>query len=502
MVYVREGTINAKGTWKLTTTGAITLGTTPLTFENEVMAHLAENVAKFALVDADILAIETDIATLDTEKADKTEVNTLATAKADKIYVDTLAASIASGSPKAVYATVAALTTAIPAGNTNIYLVIADGKWYYWNGAAWIAGGTYQSTGIPDKSITPQKTSFFEPMNLFDTSDFVDNKFISSNTETTSAAYFHSGFIPVEYDKYYVISTNAASLGCSYDVSQSYIGNIDAVSVDPDGRKIIKITNASIKYLKVNGYKGGDVALIKTTPYTFMMVEGTEFPDHYIEHTDVPYLKDDSIPRPLSNILFGKRLATAGDSLTEATNPAGGYFRSYGELVAYRNKMTFFNYGVSGSTLSNVVGKNPFCVDRYLAMDADLDYLTIWFGWNDNAYSTLGTIADVVDTTFYGAWNKVLPALIAKYPKAKMGLIVPYGATADMRQAVRLVGKKYGIPYLDLYADSVPMIWGRDNADASIVTARRNLFTYDGTHLNQDGHDYMSTFFEDFLRSL
>jgi hypothetical protein len=44
MVYVREGTINAKGTWKLTTTGAITLGTTPLTFENEVMAHLAETV--------------------------------------------------------------------------------------------------------------------------------------------------------------------------------------------------------------------------------------------------------------------------------------------------------------------------------------------------------------------------------------------------------------------------------------------------------------------------
>jgi hypothetical protein len=43
MVYVREGTINAKGTWKLTTTGAITLGTTPLTFENEVMAHLADD---------------------------------------------------------------------------------------------------------------------------------------------------------------------------------------------------------------------------------------------------------------------------------------------------------------------------------------------------------------------------------------------------------------------------------------------------------------------------
>jgi hypothetical protein len=42
MAYVREGTVNAKGTWKLTTTGAITLGTTPLAFENEVAAHKAD----------------------------------------------------------------------------------------------------------------------------------------------------------------------------------------------------------------------------------------------------------------------------------------------------------------------------------------------------------------------------------------------------------------------------------------------------------------------------
>jgi hypothetical protein len=50
MVYVREGTINAKGTWKLTTTEAITLGTTPLTFENEVMAHLADMAKVFVNV--------------------------------------------------------------------------------------------------------------------------------------------------------------------------------------------------------------------------------------------------------------------------------------------------------------------------------------------------------------------------------------------------------------------------------------------------------------------
>jgi hypothetical protein len=44
MVYVREGTVNAKGTWKLTTTETVTLGTTSLVFENEVAAHKADLV--------------------------------------------------------------------------------------------------------------------------------------------------------------------------------------------------------------------------------------------------------------------------------------------------------------------------------------------------------------------------------------------------------------------------------------------------------------------------
>ncbi len=39
-VYVREGTVNAKGTWKLTTTATITLDTTPIMFEDRVALHV------------------------------------------------------------------------------------------------------------------------------------------------------------------------------------------------------------------------------------------------------------------------------------------------------------------------------------------------------------------------------------------------------------------------------------------------------------------------------
>jgi lysophospholipase L1-like esterase len=65
--------------------------------------------------------------------------------KATLSYVDTKTAAIASGAPKGVYATLSALQTAFPTGNSNIYVVTTDGKWYYWNGSAWTAGGNYLS---------------------------------------------------------------------------------------------------------------------------------------------------------------------------------------------------------------------------------------------------------------------------------------------------------------------------------------------------------------------
>lgn len=53
--------------------------------------------------------------------------------------------NLASGAPSGVYATVSALTTAFPTGDNKVYIVSADGQWYYWNGITWTPGGIYQS---------------------------------------------------------------------------------------------------------------------------------------------------------------------------------------------------------------------------------------------------------------------------------------------------------------------------------------------------------------------
>lgn len=55
--------------------------------------------------------------------------------------------SLASGSPL-----VASSTSGMT--NTNrVYVNTTDGKWYYYNGSAWVAGGTYQSSGIASNSV-------------------------------------------------------------------------------------------------------------------------------------------------------------------------------------------------------------------------------------------------------------------------------------------------------------------------------------------------------------
>jgi lysophospholipase L1-like esterase len=60
----------------------------------------------------------------------------------------------ASGTPKGSYDTLTLLQSAFPSGTTGIYVVKADGKWYYWSGTSWTAGGQYLANPVSDWSIT------------------------------------------------------------------------------------------------------------------------------------------------------------------------------------------------------------------------------------------------------------------------------------------------------------------------------------------------------------
>ena len=86
-----------------------------------------------------------------------TENARLGTIENDLSVVQTAIANIGDASPAGVYATLSALEAAYPSGDTNIYIVSADGHWYYWNGVSWTDGGTYQAAEISDNSIVYAK---------------------------------------------------------------------------------------------------------------------------------------------------------------------------------------------------------------------------------------------------------------------------------------------------------------------------------------------------------
>ena len=57
------------------------------------------------------------------------------------------------GSPSGVYPTLTALETALPTGDDNIYIVSANGHWYYYDeNLGWSDGGLYQAP-LPDLSF-------------------------------------------------------------------------------------------------------------------------------------------------------------------------------------------------------------------------------------------------------------------------------------------------------------------------------------------------------------
>ena len=74
---------------------------------------------------------------------------------------------VASGSPKGVYATLSDLQTAYPTGAEGIYVISANGHWYYWNGIAWTDGGVYLSQLADDElnaeSVNPVQNRVLTP---------------------------------------------------------------------------------------------------------------------------------------------------------------------------------------------------------------------------------------------------------------------------------------------------------------------------------------------------
>lgn len=261
-------------------------------------------------------------------------------------------------------------------------------------------------------------------------------------------------------------------------------------------------------------------------PYGYRKSVQSDLDDIYAEIEELQSYRNSH------NILYGKTLVTAGDSITFGTDidedglgqippiemylndsdgnfsrVTGLYRKVYGYQIAERNNMVFYNAGVSGSTMQGEGGTNGFSLanGRYTKLPSHIDYITLWFGWNDKAIGTLGTINDQTNATFYGAYNIVIPYIQTNYPYAKLGLIVPYGTDEAHRNAIRELGNKWGVAVWDNYKGGTPLYYGKeDNVGVieSAVLANRAKYQANGAHPNYEGQKELSHMIEAWLRSI
>ena len=353
--------------------------------------------------------------------------------------------------------------------------------------------------------IMPDRT------NVFDKSLATLDKIMQPSGSAVYSGVFYSGHISVSPGdvircKYKpTLATNSGQVYDSQDNRLTQINSISDYVVSGDSSYWTATMPANAAYIIVNG----------TTGYlsTWVVAINKVYPLSYVNYDTFTNYKLKSLIMNPNDILFGKKWAVCGDRVTYGAmadlDVDGTTRKTYQHYIGKRNGMNIVNNAVSGSTLTNVAGYNPFSdPSRYQNLGSDIDYITLWFGINDSAYATLGAITDIDNMTFYGAWNVVLDYLIATYPTAKIGIIVTYNGGLEFRDATRIIAKKWGIPVLDWMLDvNVPLLSGRETGyniglSDTVKTARRNTFLADGTHPNDVGYQYISTVIEKFLRSL
>lgn len=118
-------------------------------------------------VDADV---PSDALFTDTVYDDTIISNQVSSMSAEIGALDARVDGLASGSP------LVASSTSEMADTTRVYVNTTDGKWYYYDGSAWVVGGTYQATGVTNiadqnmsfKAITPMPLAHLAGYNLKD----------------------------------------------------------------------------------------------------------------------------------------------------------------------------------------------------------------------------------------------------------------------------------------------------------------------------------------------
>lgn len=238
----------------------------------------------------------------------------------------------------------------------------------------------------------------------------------------------------------------------------------------------------------------------------------------------------------VENHLYGKTIVFEGDSICHATSETNeSTNRGWAYRVGEKNGMNWFNYGISGGTITAEMYANgnprhwvSRSIDRIKEKHESVDYLIYEGGTNDADLLDIGSekfghldpadfSGNYDDSTFTGALESLFYKSINYYPTAKIGFIVAqkmgrpkcgYGSVYKRRyyfeRAIE-VCKKWGVSYIDLWEKSTinPSLKCHYDPDLSVEeNIKAGKPVMDGQHLTAVGYDMISSAIEEWIRSL
>ena len=146
----------------------------------------------------------------------------------------------------------------------RVYVNTTDGKWYYYDGDNWVIGGTYQSSGISDNSVTydnleDKVKETFEIVENPTLDEEITNGLVNSDgtiTTSTRLGYYEISVIPNDVYKLYIYYNDYSNSNVTWlfkDINDdvvSYKTKADVIiGEDLHYTAIVKVPSDAVKML-------------------------------------------------------------------------------------------------------------------------------------------------------------------------------------------------------------------------------------------------------------
>lgn len=199
----------------------------------------------------------------------------------------------------------------------------------------------------------------------------------------------------------------------------------------------------------------------------------------------------------LSDPLYGKVINVIGDSYVRNHNRP--FSETWHYKVAEIHNMVYNNYGINGSSIAFDRSKSGFgaaMADRYGEMSEEADYIILIAGHND---AWMLAFMQESPDVFQDRLDFMLKGIKRDYPDAKVGFVAPWQvAQPGFEEVIGYIADACERNSVKFAVVPEILVDVNDESFRIKYFQGRN----DTAHLNDDGHDLLLEWGDEFLRSL